>query len=219
MKIKYLLLFLFSAPLFAYTQDNKLNQPLVDSLAKWVILDQTAAGPPKGRFKEMAREDKQRYSDSIFITNERRLIAVFNKYGYPGYDLVGKTGSNNFWLMVQHCDKNVSFQQTVLKKMKAEVAKRNADPKNFAYLTDRVLLNTSQKQFYGTQVTYNTDSCQAIPKPLKDSISVNKRRTEIGLETIENYLNLMSQWHFDMNKEVYERKGIHQPKLLTEPKQ
>jgi len=218
MKIKYLLLFLFSAPLFAYTQDNKLNQPLVDSLAKWVILDQTAAGPPKGRFKEMAREDKQRYSDSIFITNERRLIAVFNKYGYPGYDLVGKTGSNNFWLMVQHCDKNVSFQQTVLKKMKAEVAKRNADPKNFAYLTDRVLLNTSQKQFYGTQVTYNTDSCQAIPKPLKDSISVNKRRTEIGLETIENYLNLMSQLHFEMNKEVYERKGIHQPKLLTEPK-
>lgn len=41
---------------------------------------------------------------------------------------------------------------------------------------NRVRLNTSQKQVYGTQVTYNIDSCQAIPMPLLDSLTVNQRR-------------------------------------------
>lgn len=219
MKKYYLLLCLFSLPLFAYTQGKKFNQALTDSLAKWALLDQTAAGPPTGKLKDMTHAQRQHYNDSIFAANERRLMIVFDKYGFPGYDLVGKAGSNNFWLMVQHCDKNVGFQKEVLKKMKAELPKRNADPKNFAYLTDRVLLNTSQKQVYGTQLTYDIDSCQAIPKPLMDSLNVNKRRTEIGLEPIESYLNLMSQFHFEMNKAVYETKGIRKPKLLNVPKQ
>ena len=118
--------------------------------------------------------------------------------------------------MAQHCDKDVPFQQQVLKAIESELTKHNADPKNYAYLTDRVLLNTTHKQLYGTQVTYNTESCQAIPKPMRDSLSVNIRRKTIGLEPIETYLNLLSQMHFDMNKAVYEKKGIFKPKLLPE---
>jgi len=200
-------------------QQKKINQPLADSLAKWAILDQTAAGPREGRFKEMTPAERAHYNDSVFAVNKQRLKSIFDKYGFPGYDLVGEKGSHNFWLMVQHCDKDVNFQQAVLKAMKAELPKRNADPKNFAYLADRISINTGRKQIYGTQLTYNTDSCQAIPKPLEDSINVDKRRAAIGLESIESYLNWMSQMHFDMNKEVYEKKGIHQPKLIPERKQ
>jgi hypothetical protein len=102
--------------------------------------------------------------------------------------------------------------------MQSQLLLQNADPKNFSYLTDRVLLNTGRKQRYGTQLRYNTDSCQALPKPLDDSLNVNQRRLAIGLETIESYLNWMSQAHFDMNKAVYEKKGIYKSKQLPEPK-
>jgi len=219
MKRIYLHFVLMACCLSVQAQAKKINQPLVDSLAKWAILDQTAAGPRMGRFKEMTTAQRVHYTDSVFAVNEWRLRSVFDQYGFPGYDLVGEKGSNNFWLMVQHCDKSVGFQEKILKAMKAELPKHNADPKNFAYLTDRVLLNTGQKQIYGTQLTYNTDSCQAIPKPLADSLNVDRRRSEIGLEPIESYLNWMSQVHFEMNKAVYEKKGIHQPKLIPEPKQ
>jgi hypothetical protein len=77
-----------------------------------------------------------------------------------------------------------------------------------------VNLNLGKKQVYGTQVTYRLDSCEAIPKPLTDSLNVNTRRKEVGLEPIEDYLNMMSEMHFEMNKAVYESKGIHKPKLL-----
>jgi hypothetical protein len=84
MKKYYLILSLFLLPLFAYTQSKRFNKALTDSLAKWVLLDQTAAGPPTGRFKEMTREQRQRYKDSVFVVNERRLMVVFDKYGFPG---------------------------------------------------------------------------------------------------------------------------------------
>ncbi len=118
--------------------------------------------------------------------------------------------------MVQHCDKWPDFQQKILAAMKVEMNKNNADGKNFAYLTDRVNLNTGKKQVYATQVTYNTRICQAIPKPLVDSLTVNKRRKEVGLPSIENYLNQMSTMHFEMNKENYKKQGIYKPVLLTE---
>jgi hypothetical protein len=219
MKKNYVLSFLVFFVLSVQAQLKTFNQPLADSLVNWAVLDQTAAGPPAGRLKDMTTAQRTHYRDSVFALNKLRLNAVFDKYGFPGYDLVGEKGSNNFWLMVQHCDKDVRFQQTILKAMKTELPKHNADHKNFAYLTDRVFLNTGRKQIYGTQLTYNTDSCQAIPKPLEDSLNVNTRRVAIGLEPIESYLNWMSQAHFEMNKSVYEKKGVHQAKLIPEPQQ
>lgn len=215
-KLFFTTLLLFVLTRCVRAQQKAFNQPLADSLAKWAELDQTAAGPRRGRIKEMNDAERVRYSDSVFAANERRLQNVFDRYGFPGYDLVGKKGSNHFWLMTQHCDKDVAFQEKILTAMQVQVARQNADAKNFAYLTDRVRINTGRKQLYGTQVTYNLDSCQAIPKPLADSLTVNKRRKEIGLEPIETYLNWMSKIHFDMNKAVYEKKGIHQPKLIPE---
>ena len=200
-------------------QHKIFNQALADSLAKWKVIDQTAAGPVQGKFKELSKSQLDDYRDSVFSTHLRLLNDIFNQYGYPGYDLVGEQGSNNFWLMVQHCDKDVAFQEKVLLAMKKELDRHNADPKNFAYLTDRVKINTGQKQVYGTQVTYNTDSCEAIPKALNDSLNVNNRRKAIGLEAIEAYLNMMSQMHFEMNQAVYEKKGIHQAKLIPEPRE
>lgn len=218
-RLSILLASFFMLSMAAVGQPQQFNQPLADSLAKWVQVDQIAANIPKGEFKKMSHEQWGRYKDSVFTAHQHLLEKIFDKYGYPGYNLVGKQGTNNFWLMVQHCDKTPDFQKKVLVAMKKEVDRGNADGKNYAYLIDRVNINTHQKQIYGTQVTYKLDSCQAIPKPLADSLTVNARRKAVGLDPIENYLNMMSQMHFEMNKDFYEKKGIHQPKLLSEKKE
>ena len=49
---------------------------------------------------------------------------------------------------------------------------------------------------------------QAYPRKLADSIKVNERRKSIGLEPIEEYLNKMTEMHFEMNKQNYLNKGI-----------
>ena len=42
---------------------------------------------------------------------------------------------------------------------------------------------------------------------------MNERRKSIGLEPIEEYLNGMSEMHFEMNKDYYTSKGITKPTL------
>ena len=79
-------------------------------------------------------------------------------------------------------------------------------------MTDRVEINKGKKQIYGTQVTYNSQG-QAYPKPLLDSVNVDKRRAEVGLEPLEQYLNMMTLMHFEINKEFLKGKGIAEPKL------
>lgn len=210
-KIGFILLLFISSTAFA-----QQNKSLSDMLAKMVISDQQAAGlPPEGT--PLGSQKWQNFKDSVFTSHYGRLKEVFAKTGFPGEDVVGKEGSKHFWLMVQHLDKWPAFQQQVLNSMEKEVAKQNASAKDFAYLTDRVRLNTGQKQVYGTQVTYNIDSCQAIPKALENPESVNQRRKSVGLEPLEKYLNGMGESHFLMNKETYEKKGIYKPKLYPIP--
>lgn len=197
----------------AIKEKVEFNRAMADELKKMAEVDQIAAYIPQGKYEKMSSEQWSAFKDSVFTTHQIRLKQLFDEYGFPGYDLVGKEGSFNFWLMVQHSDHVPDFQKEVLVKMKAEVEKENATPSDYGLLMDRVKLNTGEKQIYGTQVAYNIETCQAYPKNLADSLNVNERRKAIGLEPIEKYLNKMTESHFKMNREFYATRGIDQPKL------
>jgi len=191
----------------------EFNQELANELKEMYEIDQIAAYLPQGKYKELSREEWKIFKDSVFTTNQKRLKEIFDKHGYVGYDLAGKEGAQNFWAIVQHSDHNPNFQKRVLEKMKIEVEKGNVKPSHYALLIDRVNNNSGEKQIYGTQVSYNTNTGQAYIKDLADSLTVNKRREKMGLESLENYLNSMTQAHFEMNKKHYINEGVTEPKL------
>jgi hypothetical protein len=136
-----------------------------------------------------------------FAHHQPVLEKILNKYGYPGFKQVGEKSSSNFWLLVQHADAYPDFQRQVLKLMLAEVKKKNASSRNYAYLTDRVALNAGQPQEYGTQVEFKGDGIgKAAPRNLRDPQHVNERRATMGLETEEAYLKMNDDLHEHMNK-------------------
>lgn len=178
--------------LFGQT-NGKLNK-LLDSLVKE---DQ--------KWRELARKVNNGEIDTIDIKTISRnmmltdsldfIIArkVFIQFGYPGHDLVGSTSSHNFWLIVQHIDNHPAFQDSVLTKMKIEVDKKNSSSLDYAYLVDRVKVNTKQPQIYGTQMLVNKDSTSYEPKLLIDPDKVNERRKSVGLQPIEEYIKIMNE--------------------------
>lgn len=194
-------------------EKKEFNQELVNELKRMAKIDQIAAYIPQGKYKKLSAQEWNLFKDSVFTTHQKRIKEIFNKNGFVGFDLAGKEGSSNFWLLVQHSDHDPEFQKEVLKKMKIEVDKGNAQASSYGLLVDRVKLNTGEKQIYGTQVAYNLKTGQAYPRKLADSATVNSRRKSIGLEPIEVYLNKMSEMHFEMNKEGYIKIGITKPKL------
>lgn len=145
---------------------------------------------------------------NIFKNNCELAQQIFSKNGYPGFDLVGEQTSKNYWLIVQHCDSFPKFQIDILEAMRQEVSKNNANAKNFAFLFDRVRINSCQQQVYGTQVQYDLEKGVAFPKTLENQKDINEIRAEIGLEPLEKYLERLTKLHREMNRERYEKRGI-----------
>jgi len=212
--VSILLIFIIITSCAAKLTASKKLQ-LEQQLKEMVEIDQVAAYIPQGKYKELSKEQWHKFQDSVFTTNKMKVEALFTKYGFLGFDKVGKEGSNHFWLLVQHLDKYSEFQNKVLKAMDKEVKKGNANPNNYAYLYDRVKANAGEEQLFGTQLTYETETTgRAIPKiGLADSANVDRLRKEYNLEPLKNYLNQMTNAHYEMNKERYQKMGIAKPNL------
>lgn len=191
---------------------------IVSELAYIEKIDQKYAGIPSKELVEKNGSEKAWKlfvikRDSIGLDNQIRIKKLFNKYGYLGFDKVGKDNTNKFWLPIQHADNDVEFQKKMLKVLRKEIKNNNADKSTYALLEDRVAINSNVKQRFGTQVTYNKYG-QAIPKNgLIDTLNIDKLRLDYNLPTFKDYYNLMTRNHFEMNKEIFLKEGITEPKL------
>lgn len=159
---------------------------LKDELVHMMALDQAVRGGPVPAGVD---PDEVSDIDRVDRDNQTRLAEIFAEHRWPGWDLVGKRGSSAAWTIVQHADLNPGFQQQGLDLLTAAVEAGNASPGDLAYLTDRVLVGQGRPQVYGTQWEVD-DSDQWVPRtPIKDRAGVDKRRTQMGLTPLADYLD------------------------------
>ena len=123
-------------------------QSLLDSLVDVDQRVQQEAMMATG--EEVEKRIKQ--MNTIFKRHTSILKQIIGISGFPGFTQVGKEGSQHFWLLVQHSDDDPAFQKQVLSLMEKEVKKKNASARNYAYLLDRVNINSGLAQVYGTQL-------------------------------------------------------------------
>jgi hypothetical protein len=116
-----------------------------------------------------------------------RLREIVDEHGWPTFDLVGKEGTTAAWVIAQHTDFDVDFQQEAFELMEAAVADDQADASELAYLEDRIAVNTGQPQRYGTQVRCAAGRAHPAT-PLIDPDGVDDLRAEVGLDPLDTYL-------------------------------
>jgi hypothetical protein len=190
----------------------EFNASLADELKRMEKVDQIAAYIPQGEYTKMSEKEWNSFKDSVYTTHQKRSEEIFNEFGFLGYDLVGKEGSDNFWVIIQHSDHDPEFQKKVLEKMKVQVDRGNATAEYYGYLVDRVNINTGKEQVYGTQFDYN-EFGQAYPKNISDTTGINARRISLGLTPMIERMNEMTLFHFQINEEHFAEKGITEPNL------
>ena len=98
--------------------------------------------------------------------------------------------------LVQHADHDRPFQKQCLEMLKEAVKKGEATGEQFDYLTDRVRLGEKKKQLYGTQIELVEGKFR--PFPIEDETDVDKRRQEVGLSSLANYLKF-AQWALEQS--------------------
>jgi len=130
---------------------------------------------------------------TIDSLNRVKLDSLISIYGWLGYKEVGKSGENASFLIVQHSDRNLKFQEKCIKLMYEELLIGNIYPPNFAMLYDRIKVNSNKAQLFGSQVERDPKTNKFRPKKIHSYKLLNAYRLYFGFSSIEDYLELMSK--------------------------
>jgi len=136
--------------------------------------------------------------DSINLIKVRKIL---DDRGWLGPDIIGNQGNLTLFLVIQHAD--IETQEKYLPMMREAIKKGNATAANLALLEDRVALRKGEKQIYGSQIGRDQETGEYYVLPLIDPDNVDKRRKEVGLGTIQEYI---SNWGMTWDVEEYKRK-------------
>jgi hypothetical protein len=170
---------------------ENIDKPLIILLDSLVFEDKKWRKYSEKNYKKKPLDDTisiETINNNIARTdslNYIQCLKIFSQYGYPDYKIAGKNGSDNFCYLVVQQDNHPDFQNAVAKMMKIAVDEGLATNYDYAYLIDRVKVNTNQLQIYGTQKKLKKDSNSYEPMPLIDPEKVNERRKSMGLPPIE----------------------------------
>lgn len=140
----------------------------------------------------------------MFAEGSVHLIYVKNildEKGWLGPDKIGIQGNTTLWLVIQHSE--LAVQEKYLPMMREAVHNRNAFARYLALLEDRVAIGQGKKQIYGSQLGYDSIAGTLYPLPLTDPDNVDKRRSGVGLDSLQSYL---SGFNAPWNLEAYKKK-------------
>ncbi|WP_069658330.1 DUF6624 domain-containing protein [Arcticibacter eurypsychrophilus] len=196
-----------------------LNRTLVAMLDTILSDDQTCRGKLHS-IEEKFGAASVEYSaliDTIVYKDEINLSkvqSILDRYGWLGKEEIGERGPLTLFLVIQHAP--LPVQLKYLPVMKAAVKVGNASTQNYAYLEDRVALAQGKRQVYGSQIARSKETGMYYVLPLEDPINVDKRRAEVGLPLLKDYLNQFGvDWNVDLFVEHRpEKTQIVAPSIL-----
>ncbi len=134
-----------------------------------------------------------RISDSIFrlrgkVTPGALLfvLKLIDKIGWPSITEYTARGSAAVFYLIQHS--NDSIMRKYLPLLETACKKKEANYEYFAKMKDRILLHAKKPQLYGTHYDgYDEKNNNYTLSPTEDTLNLDKRRAEIGLEPIKKY--------------------------------
>lgn len=126
-------------------------EELRDELLARMERDQEVRGMDRGAMSAGEWEAAMERATAVDAENTAWMHGVIERHGWPSVSLVGKEASLAAFLLVQHADKDPEFQARCLPLLEEAVARGEASPRDFAYLTDRVRVKQNRPQLYGTQ--------------------------------------------------------------------
>ncbi|SDI30451.1 DUF6624 domain-containing protein [Chryseobacterium jejuense] len=112
--------------------------------------------------------------EAVHKSNAQRLREIISEIGFPTISKVGQKASDAAWLIIQHSIGEPKFMKECYRMMMEN--SHDINPKNRAYLHDRIHVFQGKPQKYGTQLIAG-----GIPFPVEDKENLNREREEVNL--------------------------------------
>ncbi|MCD2259981.1 DUF6624 domain-containing protein [Psychroserpens luteolus] len=122
--------------------------------------------------------------------NAKTLDEIIDLIGYPTIDKVGKEANEATWLIIQHSIEQPEFMKKCQIILEKAVNEKKASQISLAYLTDRIAVFENKPQHYGTQFDWDKNG-ELSPYPFDSLSKVNQRRKALGLNTLDEQIQIM----------------------------
>jgi hypothetical protein len=133
---------------------------------------------------------KEMYSTDSVNTDSLKLLLA----GHPWFSEkeLSRSDLQKAFTLLQHSTDH-DLQRNAVPYIADQVKNGLLDRQNLAMLEDRVLVFDSLPQRYGTQLREVNGSL--VPYPMQDSSSIDQRRIEMGLPSLEVYIEMANSYY------------------------
>ncbi|WP_347160235.1 DUF6624 domain-containing protein [Pontibacter chitinilyticus] len=118
--------------------------------------------------------------------NQQIVASIIEHCGFPSMEEHGHKSVEAAFLVIQHADKRL--REKYYPFIKASADRGDIPWSEVALMEDRVLTDRGEKQKYGSQVHKEDGSDAWILYPIQDPANVDKRRAEVSLGPLADYL-------------------------------
>lgn len=165
----------------------------IDLVAVLDTIWQTEQVPIRKRdsaFREYGdKSDSYKKYQSIYkknhIINEQKITEIL-KDGWPRIEEIGEQGNITICNVLQHSSPKIRLKYLPL--MRQATKNKQLSPWLLARTEDRIATDRGELQIYGGQIKYYPETNTFDVWPIVDPENVDKRRAEIGLEPMAEYL-------------------------------
>jgi hypothetical protein len=114
---------------------------------------------------------------------------IYKKHGFPyKNENSGDVYKGAVVLSLHQPLENLEIIFNDIEKLPSE----RVDPKDLAFMTDKIRVIKGEKQIYGTQYKIANGNIEFLP--IENPNQINQKRKEAGLETLEEYEKKAKSW-------------------------
>ena len=132
--------------------------------------------------------------------NERKVKVILDKYGWPEKDIIGVQGNWTICNVIQHSDNEIRIKY--LPMIRQAVKDKKLHPRFLVRTEDRIATERGDLQIYGGQMKYYPETKSFNVWPVYDPVNIDKRRAEIGLEPISEFLKRRFNFEWNLEEQI-----------------
>ena len=146
--------------------------------------------------------------DKNHLINEKKVKEILDNYGWPSKEMIGERGNWTICNVIQHSDNEVRLQY--LPMMRQAVKDKKLEPRFLVRAEDRIATERGDLQIYGGQMKYYPETKSFNLWPVFDPANIDKRRTEIGLDSIAIFLKNRFDFEWNLEEQIKRSKDFEQ---------
>lgn len=194
-------------------QSNAIEQPknLIDVLEIVWDTEQTpitmrdSVMDVYGSDSEQYRKYQAIYEKNHSV-NEIVVTEILDMHGWPTAEEIGERGNWTICNVLQHADYDIRIKYLPL--MRQAVLDKKLEPRFLVRAEDRIATDNGELQIYGGQMKYYPETKSFNVWPVFEPENIDKRRAEIGLEPIADFLKNRFDFEWVLEDQIKRSKAF-----------